>query len=72
MQRPIEIQKQINRKGDSNSVGNLFYILMSKCNQPYSEILDMPIPMALGLIKSIELENKEMLKQQKKRNKKKW
>ena len=70
--RPPEIQQQINRKPHSNAVGNLFYVLMSRCNQSYSDIMNMPIPMALQLLKNIETENKEMEKQRKKGNKKKW
>jgi len=69
MQRPIEIQKLMNRKGYSNIVGNLFYSLMVNCHQPYSEIKKIPIPLALALLKNIKLEQDKIKKQSKK---KKW
>jgi len=62
MQAPIEIQKLLNRKGHKNREVILFYNLMVGLNQPYSSILEMPIPMALKL-------NDQLIEEQKKQDK---
>jgi hypothetical protein len=63
MNAPIEISKLMNRKGHSDSVSSIFYVLMCKCNQSYSEIKKMPIPLVINIMKKLEAENKEIEKQ---------
>jgi hypothetical protein len=66
---PREIQSLMNRKGHEDNVANIIYALMVHCHQPYSEIMQMPIPLVLNILKKIEKENKEIDKANKKHGK---
>jgi hypothetical protein len=66
---PIEIQKQLRNKNiNDDKLANIVYTLMVHCHQPFSEIMRMPIPMMLQILKRIEKEQKEMNKKYGKRN----
>lgn len=65
---PIEIQKRMKDKyGNDERIGNIIYNLMTHLHQPYSEIMNMPIPVAIAMLKRLEKEHKEMEKQSKKK-----
>lgn len=66
MQSVIEIEKLIKKGKEENIIGNIFYNLMTNLNQPYSAILEIPIPLAIELLKILDKQNKEMEKQSKK------
>jgi len=66
-QAPVEIEKLINKGKEKNIIANLFYNLMTNLNQPFLDLLDMPVPLALELLKILDKENKEMEKQMKRR-----
>ena len=57
LQRPLEIERRLSKK-DSNVFGNVMYLLMRRCNQPFSEIKKMPIPTVLKMLEGMEAENK--------------
>jgi hypothetical protein len=61
----LRIESLINKKGDDNVVMNMVYNLMTNCYQQYSEIMQMPVPIALKLLKIIEQEHKKMEKKKK-------
>jgi hypothetical protein len=64
---PIEIQKQLRNKNiNDERFANIVYTLMVHCHQPFSEIMRMPVPMVLQILKRIEQENKETAKQNRK------
>ena len=66
---PIEIQKQLRNKNiNDERFSNIVYTLMVHCHQSFSEIIKMPIPMVLQILKRIEKENKEMEKASKKKH----
>lgn len=64
MQRPIEIQRLMDRKGNNASeiFGNIAYSLMSHLHLGYEEVKKIPVPMALELMKRLQKEAKEMEK----------
>ncbi len=66
MVNPSEIKRLMHKKGSPDVVGNLYYTLMTNCNQPYSEVRKMPIPLVISIIKRMEREQKEMEKEHKK------
>lgn len=65
----LEIEKQIGRKRtDQVKVfSSICYFLMKDLNQQYSEILEMPVPLVMELIKIKQKEIKEIEKQSKRR-----
>lgn len=67
----LEIEDRLkNKRADPTKVfANICYVLMRDLNQPLSEILEMPIPLAMELIKLREKEKKEVEKQFKKAKK---
>jgi hypothetical protein len=66
---PIEIQKQLRNKNiNDDKLANIVYTLMVHCHQPFSEIMRMPIPMMMQILKRIEKENKEQEKAMKKKH----
>lgn len=67
---PLEIQKLMKRKGQSDAAGNIIYNFMVHFHQPYSEIMQIPMPIALAMLERLEKENKEMEKANKKAGKK--
>ena len=62
-----EIESLMLKKEEPNVVGNIFFNLMTNCNQSYESLMNMPIPMAMCLLKIIEKQNKEQEKLNKKR-----
>ena len=62
-----KIEGMQKRQSNEDSFANIVYLLMRKLHQPYSEIMNMPVPM---LLKLTELWNKEV-KEMEKANKKK-
>lgn len=64
---PIEIQKKLRNKNlNEEKLANIVYTLMVHTNQPFSEIMRMPLPMVIQILKRIEKENKEAQKRMKK------
>lgn len=63
-----EIEKLICKgKGEQdNLLANLIYNLMTNLNQSYKDIMEIPIPLALELLKILDKQNKDMEKQMKK------
>lgn len=61
-----EIEKLIGNKEDKTEiVSNIFFFLMNEMKQPYSECLNIPIPLVFELMKIMKKQVKEM-------EKKKW
>ncbi len=65
MESRIEIEKLISRKGNSDETvfGNILFNLMTNLHQPYSEIIQMPLPLVLELNRLLQKQQKEMEKQ---------
>jgi hypothetical protein len=60
---PAEIEKQIRRKyGKNDKIANMVYNLMVGCNQSYSDIMKMPLPLAFALLERLQKEQKELEK----------
>ena len=70
MNFPAEIEKRIKKSSSDSSFVDIVYILMRDLNQPYSEIMKMPIPMALKLVRLWEKQKKAEEKAAKKGAKK--
>ena len=67
MQAQVEIENLIKRGNEPDIFGNIVYSLMTNLNQPYSEIMKMPLPLVFELLRITDKQNKEMEKQMKKR-----
>ena len=66
MQAINEIEKLIRGKSEDDVFGNMVYCFMTNLNQPLSEILNMPIPLAMELLRIINNQNKKMERESKK------
>jgi len=66
---PQEITRLMRRKNHSEKSMNIIYTLMTHFHQPYSEIIKLPIPVAIEMLKRLEKENKELKKGMKKNGK---
>jgi hypothetical protein len=62
---PLEIQKLMKRKEHSDAAGNIIYNFMVHFHQPYSEIMRIPMPVALEMLKRLDKENKNIEKENK-------
>lgn len=65
-----KINQKIKSKPNDGGIAKVYYFLMKEMNQPYSEILKMPIPLAFKLMDIAKEENDKMKKEQKKGGKK--
>jgi len=71
LQLPTEITSKLGKGDDSKSkaIVNIYSLFMSQLHQSYSEIKQIPIPLAIQLIKKWEKEQKEIAKAQNGRRK---
>lgn len=68
MQIANNIEALIRSSKNSTVFGNIVYNLMTNLNQPYSEIMSMPLPLVFELLKILEKQNKDMEKEMKKKH----
>lgn len=58
-----QIERQINKEGNkSHKYARIVYFFMIELNQPLSEIMEMPLPLGMELLKVAEEEAKKMEK----------
>lgn len=62
---PIEIAKRLEKKNDGKP-SDLIYLFMKEFHQPYTEIMKMPIPLVVDLLKRHDEEKKAQEKENKK------
>jgi len=67
MSSQVEIEKLIRKGEQENVFGNIVYNLMTNLNQPYFDIMEMPLPLVWELLRILDKQNKEMEKEMKKR-----
>ena len=67
MRFPIEIEKQLRRVSNSETLIGIVYILMRELNLSFREVLELPLPTTFKLLKRIEKENKELKRAMRKR-----
>ena len=65
-----EILALMNKTSHEDTFPNIVYNLMTQLHQPYSEIMNMPLPLIFKLLQIIDEENKKQEKEMKKGNKK--
>ena len=58
----LEIQKRMNHREDGDIVKTIFQDLMIHRHQGYEDILKIPIPLVLLMLKDIQKEKEEMAK----------
>ncbi len=58
-----EILALMNKTDEGDAVGNIIYNLMTHLHQPYSEIMNMPLPLVWKLLQIIKKENERMEKE---------
>lgn len=68
MQIANNIEALIRSSKNSTVFGNIVYNLMTNLNQPYSEIMNMPLPLVFELLKILDKQNKDMEKEMKKKH----
>jgi len=71
LQLPTEITSKLGKGDDSKSraIVNIYSLFMSQLHQSYSEIKQIPIPLAIQLIKKWEKEQKDLEKSKNARRK---
>lgn len=72
IQIPTEIQELVKKNNQSDVVVNLYLVFMKELNQSFSEIKNIPIPLAIKMIKTLEKEYKKMDKEMKKNASRKY
>ena len=60
------IDALMNKQNEEDVVGNIFYNLMTNCNETFESAKQIPLPMVWKIIKIMDKENKKMEKEMKK------
>ena len=60
MQLPTEIASRMGKKSPEDAFINIAGALMREYHMSYREVRDLPIPMALALLKQLQEMNKEI------------